>query len=225
MKFLRTSLRLLAAALSVALLGTQSASAGLVANFTYDNANTNTLTMTLSGSLTVTSTNGANAWTVPPGDVQLWTGMTNATFSHFTTPPGADNKTYSVGSGISASSGTNSIVLNKVWFDDTHTGNRFSFSFSANPVFGLGDVVNFSGTAIVDLGTDKAGMFNEGTWTGRSYSGDPSYWTTQFQSGSGLLDGPELTLTTKVVPEPGTWAAAALLAGAAGFVGWRRRRA
>jgi len=27
------------------------------------------------------------------------------------------------------------------------------------------------------------------------------------------------------VPEPGTWAAAVLLAGAAGYVRWRRRRA
>jgi MYXO-CTERM domain-containing protein len=27
------------------------------------------------------------------------------------------------------------------------------------------------------------------------------------------------------VPEPGTWAAAALLAGLAGFIHWRRRRA
>jgi hypothetical protein len=26
------------------------------------------------------------------------------------------------------------------------------------------------------------------------------------------------------VPEPGTWAAAALLAGAAGYVRWRRRK-
>jgi MYXO-CTERM domain-containing protein len=26
------------------------------------------------------------------------------------------------------------------------------------------------------------------------------------------------------VPEPGTWAAAALLAGVAGFIHWRRRR-
>lgn len=39
------------------------------------------------------------------------------------------------------------------------------------------------------------------------------------QSGNNL----NLVFTTPAIPEPGTWAAAALLAGTAGFVGWRKR--
>jgi hypothetical protein len=31
--------------------------------------------------------------------------------------------------------------------------------------------------------------------------------------------------SVEAIPEPGTWAAAVLLAGAAGYVRWRRRRA
>ena len=221
MRTIRTSIVRFSAVLFITALAAQSAKAALVANFTYDNGNTNTLTMTLSGSLTVINLSGTNAWATPAASLDLWRDMTKVTGSPFTTVP--IDKTYNVGLGITASSGASSIALDKVWF--YYNGrNDFSFSFANNPdpVFGIGDVVNFSGTAIVDLGTDTAGMFNEGTWTGPSVAGDPYYWTAQF---SDSFFGPDLTITTKVVPEPGTWAAAALLAGAAGFVGWRRRRA
>ena len=210
----------LSAVLFIVVLTAQSAKAALVANFTYDNASTNTLTMTLSGSLTVTSLTGTNSWATPARNLDLWRDMTKVTGNQFTTIP--IDKTYNVGLGITASSGANSVALDKVWFYNNGR-NDFSFSFADNPdpVFGIGEVVNFSGTAVVDLGTDTAGMFNEGTWNGASVAGDEYYWTTQFSTVP--FFGPELTITTTVIPEPGTWAAAALLAGTAGFVRWRKR--
>ncbi len=223
MKNTRTSLRSLAILLLLAVCAMPSASAALLANFTYDNANTNTLTMTLSGSLTVTSLSGTNSWATPAAYLDLWRDMTKVTGKQFTTIP--IDKTYNVGPGITASSGANSIALDQVWFYNNGR-NDFSFSFANNPdpVFGIGDVVNFSGTAIVDLGSDVAGMFNEGIWNGVSAAGDAYFWTTQFSTEPNTYIGPELTITTAVVPEPGTWAAAALLAGGAAFMRCRRRR-
>ena len=217
---IRTSIVRFSTVLVITVLAAQSAKAALLANFTYDNVSTNTLTMTLSGSLTVTSLSGTNGWANPAASLDLWRDMTKVTGNQFTTIP--IDKTYNVGLGITASSGANSVALDKVWFYNNGR-NDFSFSFADNPdpVFGIGEVVNFSGTAVVDLGTDTAGMFNEGTWNGASVAGDEYYWTTQFSTVP--FFGPELTITTTVVPEPGTWAAAALLAGGAAFMRFRKR--
>jgi hypothetical protein len=62
----------------------------------------------------------------------------------------------------------------------------------------------------------------------------PSGWTyvaTKFTTNSGAtwspnLIGPaqNLSISVNAIPEPGTWAAMAILAGGAAFAGWRRRR-
>jgi len=63
----------------------------------------------------------------------------------------------------------------------------------------------------------------------------PSGWTylaTQFTTNSGsswtpILPGAPaqaLSISVAAIPEPGTWAAMAILAGGAAFAGWRRRR-
>jgi hypothetical protein len=49
-----------------------------------------------------------------------------------------------------------------------------------------------------------------------------------FATGNAIMDGAiDLTYTYDAaagIPEPGTWAAAALLAGGAGFMRWRKRK-
>ncbi len=62
----------------------------------------------------------------------------------------------------------------------------------------------------------------------------PSGWTyvaTKFTTNSGTnwssaIVGPaqNLSISVAAIPEPGTWAAMAILAGGAAFAGWRRRR-
>jgi hypothetical protein len=62
----------------------------------------------------------------------------------------------------------------------------------------------------------------------------PSGWTyvaTKFTTNSGstwssAIVGPaqNLSISVAAIPEPGTWAAMAILAGGAAFAGWRRRR-
>jgi hypothetical protein len=63
----------------------------------------------------------------------------------------------------------------------------------------------------------------------------PSGWTyvgTKFTTNSGTnwtaiavgAPATELSISVAAIPEPGTWAAMAILAGGAAFAGWRRRR-
>ena len=62
----------------------------------------------------------------------------------------------------------------------------------------------------------------------------PSGWTyvgTKFTTNSGATWSPNvvgpaqnLSISVNAIPEPGTWAAMAILAGGAAFAGWRRRR-
>ena len=71
---------------------------------------------------------------------------------------------------------------------------------------GFGNVTPFTGQAFLNAGTNTAYMV---LW---DYGGSTGALIQQssFQSA--------------VVPEPGTWAAAALLVGTAGYVRWRKRR-
>ena len=80
--------------------------------------------------------------------------------------------------------------------------------------------VNFA-TGGVEISFDvPAGVINDGA----SFTAAVTYTTFDFSQTSTSATGPIFEAqSAAVIPEPGTWAAAALLAGGAAFMRWRKR--
>jgi hypothetical protein len=93
-----------------------------------------------------------------------------------------------------------------------------------------GNLVN---GAYINTGGDAYGLLIDGTtlFVGNHSQSQILYYDLanngaylgQFSAGTGALPTYMTFATTAPVPEPGTWAAAALLAGGAGFMRWRKR--
>ena len=76
-----------------------------------------------------------------------------------------------------------------------------------NRAGGFSSITTFTGSAYMNAGTNTAYMV---LW---DYGGS-----------TGVLIQQSSFSSAAPIPEPGTWAAAALLVGAAGYVRWRRRK-
>lgn len=82
--------------------------------------------------------------------------------------------------------------------------------------------VNFATGGVVVSFDVPAGVINDGA----SFLTSVTYSTFDFAQTSTSATGPIFQAQNAApIPEPGTWAAAALLLGAAGYVRWRRRQA
>ena len=96
------------------------------------------------------------------------------------------------------------------------------FKYDTSPVAGW----NGSGTGYVGLKFDTPGASNYG-WLALDYVANGAS-TTLTVDGFAFQDQPGVTIAAGAevspIPEPGTWAAAALLAGGAAFARWRKRR-
>jgi hypothetical protein len=95
--------------------------------------------------------------------------------------------------------------------------------YATTPIAGW----NGSGTGYVGLRFDTPGASNFG-WLELDYVANGAS-TTLTVDGFAFEDQPGVTILagdtgSTAVPEPGTWAAAALLAGGAAFMRWRKRR-
>ena len=216
----------LVALLIAAVCSASPVRAGIVVNVTKGSPSDTFLNMTISGSSTILSTNSADQWNLNAMSSDIFRNLTRATGNDiFNTQRWSDN---TAGPGITASSGSTTLNMNSVFFFSrpSQPRNDFSFGFDANPspLWQPGDVVTFSGSATINLsGGQTAALFNTGTWSGNATVGE-LIWASQFG------DSPGLPVTLNIseaapaaVPEPGTWAAAALLTGGAAFMRWRRR--
>ena len=144
------------------------------------------------------------------GTLEIANGATppNIQSKPFAYNPGQSIKS-TTGSGFTDGVGTiivssfsQTIVNNAVWYN---TGTFTS------PDFTSGNYLGFKTQA------GNYGWLNT-TWTAS---------TGQFQVLSGAYEsvvGADIFTPSAAVPEPGTWAAAALLAGGAGFMRWRKRK-
>jgi hypothetical protein len=106
---------------------------------------------------------------------------------------------------------------------------------------GVGSIIisSFSQTIVNNASWYSTGTFTSPDFTSSNYLGFKTQagnygwlnttWTAstgQFQVLSGAYEsvvGADIFTPAAAVPEPGTWAAAALLAGGAGFMRWRKR--
>ena len=152
------------------------------------------------------------------------------------------------GLGNNGSSGTLEI------FNGATTGNIQSRPFAYNPGqsiksttgSGLSDGVGhivvsaFSQTIVNNASWYNQGTFTSPDFTSSNYLGFKTQagtygwlnttWTAstgQFQVLGGAYEsvvGADIFTPSAAVPEPGTWAAAALLVGGAGFMRWRKRK-
>jgi hypothetical protein len=108
----------------------------------------------------------------------------------------------------------------------------FSSSFTWAFTDTLSQTASYTGTFPVEAGTapDLAFSIALSSFTGAINWNSINFITLSGGGADNLdldLSAPITMETTMMapVPEPGTWAAAALLAGLAGFIHWRRRRA
>jgi hypothetical protein len=92
----------------------------------------------------------------------------------------------------------------------------FRSGASVSPDFGPGSYMGFK-TAQGNYGWLKV------TWTAASNEFEIFSGAYEDQVGVAILAGAGAGPGPAAVPEPGTWAAAALLAGGAGFMRWRKR--
>jgi hypothetical protein len=103
--------------------------------------------------------------------------------------------------------------------------NPLSFTLTSNENYWLvGRAVTGSATWVfADSEANNAGLNSSGwTATGSLRSTDVgNSWTSR---SSALKNSLSIDATTTPIPEPGTWAAMAILAGGAAFAGWRRRQ-
>ena len=99
-------------------------------------------------------------------------------------------------------------------------------------VFTINGPISLANSGPVDF-------FGNASYFSSSSAGPATFNTILFRNVAATLDGEnfsfatsnaimggaiDLTYTYDVIPEPGTWAAAALLAGGAGFMRWRKRK-
>ncbi|MBU3664756.1 MAG: PEP-CTERM sorting domain-containing protein [Chthoniobacterales bacterium] len=139
--------------------------------------------------------------------------------------------TVSIFSGIL--SGTNNIVPDVSLYTSAAVNvgdkNKYSFTFSnaqlqANTTYFVvpngGSWYYNSGTPAAPLSQNGSGYVNAGTWeiTSTNAITPAGTWEVAESSRYSL----SVYATSNAVPEPGTWAAAALLAGGAAFVRWRK---
>lgn len=98
-------------------------------------------------------------------------------------------------------------------FEITNAGNPFA----AAPDFGLGSYMGFR---VSNDGVDYIYGWLEVTWDSATSTFEilSGAYESQFNTPINAGDGPQ------PVPEPGTWATAALLVGGGAFLRWRRRR-
>jgi len=107
---------------------------------------------------------------------------------------------------------------------------------------GVGSIIlsSFSQTIVNNASWYSTGTFTSPDFTSSNYLGFKTQagnygwlnttWTAstgQFQILSGAYEsvvGADIFTPAAAVPEPGTWAASALLAGGAGFMRWRKRK-
>jgi len=107
---------------------------------------------------------------------------------------------------------------------------------------GVGSIIlsSFSQTIVNNAAWYNRGTFTSPDFTSNNYLGFKTQagnygwlnttWTAstgQFQILSGAYEsvvGADIFTPAAAVPEPGTWAASALLAGGAGFMRWRKRK-
>ena len=138
-----------------------------------------------------------NAGLAPGAGIQFATGSSGATPTNFSLGQ-------QIG-GISSAAtwqGNQASDWNKSLFSEYDTLN-------ISPDFGPGSYMGFK-TSQNNYG------WLEVTWTASSKQFQILSGAWESQAGVGILAGSS-------VPEPGTWAAAALLAGGAGFMRWRKR--
>jgi hypothetical protein len=185
--------------------------AGTFANFTiipgvslriynnYTNGASNTFTGLgnngTSGTLEIV--NGANPGT---GDIQSRPFVYN---------PGQSIKNAIGATGLSDGVGT--IIISSFSQTIVNNANWYSKGSFTSPDFTSSNYLGFKTQA------GNYGWLNT-TWTAS---------TGQFQVLSGAYEsvvGADIFTPSAAVPEPGTWAAAALLAGGAGFMRWRKRK-
>jgi fibronectin-binding autotransporter adhesin len=191
---------------------------------------------TLSGSGTVGETTLANGATISPGNSPgtltingdlNWSGGANYNWQIY-------NASGTAGSGWDLINITGELDLGLLSAENTFNINLWSLS-SISPSDVDGNAINFDGSSYYSwrIATATAGItnFNTNYFTlnvspfngtaGFSNPADASLFALE-------SDGNSLFLVYNVngpspVPEPGTWAAAALLLGAAGYVRWRKR--
>lgn len=104
-------------------------------------------------------------------------------------------------------------------FTDLGSGTSYGSTSYSTADIGNYMVINLNASALSDLQAAwGSGYFNiGGAATGTGYVFGFSAFVLQNQTYLEIASSPE------AVPEPGTWAAAALLVGGAGFMRWRKR--
>lgn len=121
---------------------------------------------------------------------------------------------------VSFSQSINSLAL---WFNYIDSGTTFNFT-GLSWSFVAGNNAYQSGNTVVSTGNNNQ---NDGFLINIDGSFGPSAALSFSVDKTGGGDTAGFTLSSTapplVVPEPGTWAAAALLAGAAGYMRWRKR--
>jgi hypothetical protein len=148
-----------------------------------------------------------NFWGLAPGDP----GEAGLVFASGTST--ASPYKFSLGAIIDSAAPWNSVAGAQAAFGVFKFDNKFDPAF-VSPDFGSGSYMGFR-TAQSNYG------WLEVTWNGAS---------EEFQILSGAFeDVPGVAILagdtgSAAIPEPGTWAAAALLAGGAAFLRWRKRR-
>jgi hypothetical protein len=155
-----------------------------------------------------------------------WGGMPFAA-GYTTTSNSAVAIGYTDGTSTTSIAFSESINNLALWFNFIDPGTVFDFS-GLNWSFVAGNNASRSGSTVVSTGSNSP---NDGFLINVDGSFGPSspLSFTIDQSGGSAGDTAGFTLSgtappLPAVPEPGTWAAAALLVGGAAFMRWRRRQ-
>ena len=117
------------------------------------------------------------------------------------------------------------------WYDFNFNGagdNELDFYINGNITNYLGDSQRPTITGGTQIGTRAGNFLQIWNFTGRAYmdAGINTAYMVLWDYGgdTGALIQQSTFTSAAPVPEPGTWAAAALLIGTAGFVRWRKRK-
>jgi hypothetical protein len=124
---------------------------------------------------------------------------------------------FSIGSATSWTPGSGTLLYQTLFSTDFTAWSNYSANDVVTPVAGQNYVVVF------DSISSASGNPSFGNLLGDVRFGDGVY-----ESGSGITELTPQSFSTSYlsepIPEPGTWAAAALLVGGAAFMRWRRRQ-
>lgn len=223
-------LKLLIVAVLSAILAS-NASALIVVNLTYVNPSDTVLTATFGGSAVVTSNNGNTDWNNINSN-SVWRNVDDNTTQIFKGDVNVIHTPDVIESNARAFvEGGGSVTVNSVLFYTNTSINRSDFGFTfdgnPNPLFAVGETVNFTGTFTIDLASAglTAGDFNTFAYTNRTAT-----WVLGYAQQFALeplawpFSNISMDLSLSQVPEPGSVAVYLSLAGFLLVVLKRRQR-